>query len=301
MATLSKGYTFGATEIVTNAKLHSLVDDATITGIVNTDVDATAAIAESKIEFDDVLGHTHSGSGDGTIVDLSAPNAIGGTTPNDGTFEALVGTTIDGPLGSVTPSTIEGTTIVAGTSLQIGSGVIATDILDEDDMASDSNVKLATQQSIKAYVDKSHGVYTQTVTRATADPCQIPNDNTIPQNTEGLELMTRTITPKSATSILRIDICVVSSSNADTTFNTIALFQDATAGALAAAVVVCATAELPVITNFTYFMTSGTTSETTFKVRGGNSGANKFTINGNSTTTFLGGIVPSSIRITEFK
>jgi len=31
MATIVKGYTFGATELVTNTKLHSLVDSATIT------------------------------------------------------------------------------------------------------------------------------------------------------------------------------------------------------------------------------------------------------------------------------
>ena len=40
-----------------------------------------------------------------------------------------------------------------GTSFQIGSSTAVTGILDEDNMASDSNVKLATQQSIKAYVD----------------------------------------------------------------------------------------------------------------------------------------------------
>ena len=31
MATITKGYTFGATELVTNTKLHALVDSATIT------------------------------------------------------------------------------------------------------------------------------------------------------------------------------------------------------------------------------------------------------------------------------
>jgi hypothetical protein len=49
MATLSKGYTFGATEQVTNTKLHSLVDDGTVTEIVNADIDATAAIIDTKL------------------------------------------------------------------------------------------------------------------------------------------------------------------------------------------------------------------------------------------------------------
>jgi hypothetical protein len=49
MATFSKGYTFGSTEQVTNAKLHALVDSATISGITNDDIDSAAAIATSKL------------------------------------------------------------------------------------------------------------------------------------------------------------------------------------------------------------------------------------------------------------
>ena len=49
MATLTKGYTFGASELVTNAKLASLVDDGSVTGIVNADIDNAAAIADSKL------------------------------------------------------------------------------------------------------------------------------------------------------------------------------------------------------------------------------------------------------------
>lgn len=42
---------------------------------------------------------------------------------------------------------------VTATSVDIGSTIAITGVLDEDNMASDSAVKLATQQSIKAYVD----------------------------------------------------------------------------------------------------------------------------------------------------
>jgi len=51
MATISKGFSFGATETVTNAKLHTLVDGASISGISNSDIAADAAIASSKINF----------------------------------------------------------------------------------------------------------------------------------------------------------------------------------------------------------------------------------------------------------
>ena len=49
MATLTRGYTFGATETVTNTKLHSLVDSGSISGIVDADIHASAAIANSKL------------------------------------------------------------------------------------------------------------------------------------------------------------------------------------------------------------------------------------------------------------
>jgi hypothetical protein len=47
-ATLSKGYTFGATEEVTAAKLHSLVDSATIASIATADI-ANSAVTDAKI------------------------------------------------------------------------------------------------------------------------------------------------------------------------------------------------------------------------------------------------------------
>ena len=51
MGTITRGTTYGSTETITNAKLHLLVDDATVTGIVNADVSAGAAIAASKLDL----------------------------------------------------------------------------------------------------------------------------------------------------------------------------------------------------------------------------------------------------------
>jgi hypothetical protein len=64
--------------------------------------------------------------------------------------------TVDIDGGSIDGTTIGATTASTGkfSSVNIaGDGATVTGIKDEDDMASDSNVKLATQQSIKAYVD----------------------------------------------------------------------------------------------------------------------------------------------------
>jgi len=76
MATISKGYTFGASEQVTNAKLHALIDSATITGIVNADIDDAAGIVGTK--FADVDGGKLTGlanisSGAGKIPAANLP------------------------------------------------------------------------------------------------------------------------------------------------------------------------------------------------------------------------------------
>ena len=62
---------------------------------------------------------------------------------------------IDGTvIGGNSAAAVTGTTVVANTSINIaGDGATVTGIKDEDDMASNSATKLATQQSIKAYVD----------------------------------------------------------------------------------------------------------------------------------------------------
>jgi valyl-tRNA synthetase len=49
MAVVTKGKTFASGEVVTPNKVHELVDNATVTGIVNADIDSAAAIAHSKL------------------------------------------------------------------------------------------------------------------------------------------------------------------------------------------------------------------------------------------------------------
>jgi len=75
-ATFSKGYSFGAVETVTAAKLSALVDDATITGIVNAEI-ANNTIQSGKIA--DVSGakftnlaNTSAGAGKFPMANLPA-------------------------------------------------------------------------------------------------------------------------------------------------------------------------------------------------------------------------------------
>jgi hypothetical protein len=95
---------------------------------------------------------------DGTNV-VEAVTGITGNLDVGGNLVAATadingGTADNVVIGGSTAAAITGTTLVANTSLNIaGDGATVTGIKDEDDMSSNSNTKLATQQSIKAYVD----------------------------------------------------------------------------------------------------------------------------------------------------
>ena len=152
--------------------------------------------------------------------------------------------------------------------------------------------KLATGVPVQIVMTNYAAVATGTAT--------IPVDDTIPQITEGTEFMTQTITPKSATNILIIEIAAfISSSVNQRTIS--ALFQDSAVNGLA----VCEVS-VPVSTGsvrhvLSYTMTAGTTSATTFRFRVGGEAASTITFNGLGGSRFYGTSVKSSIKITEYK
>ncbi len=129
----------------------------------------------------------------------------------------------------------------------------------------------------------------------------IPADDTIPQITEGDEYMTLAITPTNASNILYIDVVVFSSNdNAGASYMTAALFQDATAGALACNMQTTqAAASRPCQIYFKHKMTAGTVVATTFRIRVGSHAVGTTTFNGNAGGRYFGGIAASSITITE--
>lgn len=130
---------------------------------------------------------------------------------------------------------------------------------------------------------------------------QLPNDDTIPQITEGTEFMTLSITPKSATNLLVFRVNAwLTNSTADRWLN-MALFQDATADALAATTFYAATGSGSVQNYLSHSMTAGTTSSTTFRIRAGSNGSGTVTFNGVSGGRLFGAVTHSSIEVTEYK
>lgn len=126
----------------------------------------------------------------------------------------------------------------------------------------------------------------------------IPFDDTIPQQTEGDQYMSLSITPKSASSRLIIDV-VWNGANSGTLSHVVALFRDSVVNALAVTGESPGGAHFAMSIAFRHVMTSGTTSATTFKVRAGASAAATTTFNGFAGGRSFGGVYASSITIVE--
>lgn len=143
-------------------------------------------------------------------------------------------------------------------------------------------------------------VSTETAAASTTT-ATIPMDDSIPQITEGFEVMTKAITPTDAAHLLRIDVVALVSPDV-ANWVIAALFQDTTANALAAVIHYQTTGTGAAALHFTHWMTAGTTSATTFRVRIGRHTAagTTTTFNGESGNRRMGGVMASSITITEY-
>jgi len=113
-----------------------------VSGLVQADFTKLAAVDSTATELNIVDGNTSVGttaiaSGDGIV------------TNDSGTMRQTNIDTFDTYL-SATTKTLTNKTL---TSAVLNTGVSGTAILDEDDLSTDSATQLATQQSIKAYVD----------------------------------------------------------------------------------------------------------------------------------------------------
>jgi len=128
--------------------------DGTVGQFLKTDGSGTLAFADLSLGDLTIIGST-----------ISAPSNADLSLQPGGTGDVLLsalrinGTTLDSSDSTkITIAEAVDVTgaLVVGTSINIaGDGATVTGIKDEDDMSSNSATKLATQQSIKAYVDSS--------------------------------------------------------------------------------------------------------------------------------------------------
>lgn len=239
------------------------------------------------------------GAGTSAWTTMTSAQLAASISDETGTGSAVFGTTptiITPKIDTINESTPSNGTTIGGVNIK--SGALNT---------SNSVVTANITNSAVDYTKVATGFVVQIVnfetgTLATGTTL-IPFDNTIPQNTEGDQYMTLAITPKSATDLLIIDVRMILFHSATSGNVAGALFQDSTASALATTHVTSAAGAnaMGIILSFQHKMTAGTTSSTTFKVRGGGQVAGTSSFNGISGSAFFGGTAASSITITEYK
>jgi hypothetical protein len=127
----------------------------------------------------------------------------------------------------------------------------------------------------------------------------IPFDDTIPQNTEGTQFLTQAVTPSSAANVLVVSTQGELTNSGTPEFMTMALFQDAVAGAVAALSQPISNAEFPVSISLQHMVLAGATAATTFKMRAGSNSATNTTFNGTTSVRKLGAAMASAMRIEE--
>lgn len=167
---------------------------------------------------------------------------------------------------------------------------------------------------ITNFASKGGGTYSggrvEQIVQATNNTLQscttpIPNDDTIPQITEGDEILSLSITPKRATNTLIIDVEVPFYSSSPSVPVIFALFKDAGPDAIASLLEYYqSSTDYPnTSVKFSRQMVAGTTNPITYSVRAGldtNPSSVIINCNGDTLALALGGTESAIIRITEF-
>ena len=182
-----------------------------------------------------------------------------------------------------------GATTAAGARTALGAGAFGSTLFATTDQAA-ARTALGVTKIINVVEATPYTTYTGTAVA-------IPYDDTIPQITEGLELMTVTITPTNATSRLRIDFGGMFATSA-ANYMTVALFRDATANALDAYGTAPLDANTTTWAGLSFEVIAGSTSATTFRIRFGPNAGSAY-VNGTLATRKYGGVSAATLRVTE--
>jgi hypothetical protein len=157
-----------------------------------------------------------------------------------------------------------------------------------------SNYRRASTPVNGAVIDRTYGEYSSNANLTT----QIPFDNTIPQSTEGTQIISVSFTPKSTTSRVRLRFSgVFALSGASTAAG--ALFSSASANALAARTKTVSAADSREQMFIEHEYVPGTTSALTYSVRVGPLTGVTMRMNGSSSTSEFGGTEVCTLIVEE--
>lgn len=302
------------TGTITNAQLAGSITAAKLVG---TDI-ATVGTITAGVWQGTSISTTYTDAKLKTLTGTANRITIGGTAtdPTVDIHASYVGQNTITTLGTVTTGTWSATTIAvdkggsgrtSSTAYAVICGGTTGTGAHQSIAAVGSSGQVLTSNgagALPSMQDIPHKVVQQvrtTVSAVSTGTTVFPVDDTIPQNTEGDEYMTLAITPTNSANILLIEVVFIGSNSAAPLNIGVGLFQDTTAGALAGAINYTAAAAAINTIAFSYRMTAGTTSATTFKVRAGGESAGTLTFNGVGGNRRLGGVIASSITITEIR
>jgi uncharacterized cupin superfamily protein len=146
-------------------------------------------------------------------------------------------------------------------------------------------------------VNRNYAEYTSNSAITTV----LPLDDTIPQNTEGDEVVTAALTPASATNRVRVTFTAFGASSAASGAVCAALFIDSGADAVRAVSSTGGTANYTENLKMVYEYVPGDTSSHTYKIRVGPGAAATVRLNGTSAARYFGGVAAATLVIEEIK
>ena len=129
----------------------------------------------------------------------------------------------------------------------------------------------------------------------------IPEDNTIPQSTEGTQVLTVTIKPRNKKHRLRIEFCAPTGNGINGDTAVAALFKNSETSAIAVGVALINGGRMNNLM-LLHDMEAGTEEEIAFKVRAGPvSAGTTMAVNGSGANSRFGGVCTTWLIVTEYE
>lgn len=228
-------------------------------------------------------------TGDQTLT-FQATRRVRSVNTGGTVYSSISASAYDAGTGLTTVTVVNDSgTLDSGLS-QVSYGLLST----TNPAIPETTVGKALRTAAGAVIDRTYAEYTANASLTAV----IPGDDTIPQNTEGTQIISVAFTPKSATSRLRLRFSGIFTLSAIASGN-VALFSSSSADALTAGQATASAANYAMPISLEHEYVPGVTTALTFTVRAGPDTAATMRFNGSTTTRRFGGVAKATLVIEE--